>query len=149
MIKLFVHSLIFLLLQPYVFAEIDLLDVFSGRYRFTDQMTGEKVIFDIVERGEVFLDDSQDAYWNSTSIVNALGNEIGPEALPVMNIILAGGSDEQTGNLHIRLYLGGMLEVRLLDVVYAENDGYIFLQNIKLYKLRRKGHWEKLKPVDG
>ena len=99
------------------------MNVFKGEYKFTDDMTGNEVTFKVDKKGVVTMNDN-DTYYESDSAVNSLGTDLG-EGLSIMTVLLAGGSDEQTTTLHIRLYpnQNDGTVAGLLDIVYFENDG--------------------------
>lgn len=102
------------------------MNIMKGDYQFTDPMTGEKVEFSISNKEKVTMKEN-DAFYFANATALQLGNDLGPQGLTFLTVMLAGGSDEQTSTLVIRLFprqnYGDSSETGLLDVVYLENDG--------------------------
>ena len=154
--KFFLVPFIFLLIQSSPFAAVDesrAMQAFAGEYFFIDDFTNEKIYFILDSSGEIAVDENS-AYYEAATIVNVLGNDNGPNGLPIVNIMLAGGSDEQTITLHIRLYPKQYddydITARLLDFTYVENDGpngwsFAEIQNTKLYKTNSSGKFSEVK----
>jgi hypothetical protein len=119
--------LLFLFIQSYAFADVSpahARNVFMGEYKFKDLLTGSEISFVIQNNGNIELKEN-DTYYKAKTAINYLGNDIGPSGLSVMTMMLAGGSDEQTTTLHIRIYPHQIdrTKAELLDIVYFENDG--------------------------
>ena len=143
--------LTFILIYSSLLASVDegtAMEVFAGEYRFTDDFTGTDIYFIVDSTGDIALSDN-DTYYEASTVINLLGNNYGPIGLPIMNIMLAGGSDEQTVTLHIRIYPKQYsfddVAVGLIDFVYTENDGpngltfVNLLHKNKLYKVNSSG----------
>ncbi|EQC47263.1 hypothetical protein [Bacteriovorax sp. Seq25_V] len=119
------------------------MNVFKGDYKFKNPQTGNDVLFSITNKGEITLLENDDFY-NAKVEVQSLGNNLGPDGLSVMTVMLAGGSDEQTMTTFIRLYPVQIddkdsVKVAMIDAIQVENDGpngvtFLTREKIKLYK---------------
>ncbi len=146
--KILFCALLFLL-QSISYADVSpghAKNVFSGEYKLTDQLTGSEINFEIKSSSAIELKEN-DTYYQAKTAINSLGNNIGPSGLSVMTIMLAGGSDEQTTTLHIRIYphQETRTKAELLDIVYFENDGPNDISSaqiwskVKLFKKSKEG----------
>lgn len=120
------------------------MNVFKGDYKFEDPFSGDEVSFSITKKGKITLKEN-DSYYFAKVNVNSLGNELGPDGLSIMTIMLAGGSDEQTYTAFITIYpqQDVTTQVRLVDFFMAENDGpnelsSIYREAINLQKKDKK-----------
>ena len=129
------------------------MNVFKGKYKFQDEITGELVEFVIDKSGSVKLVENY-TYYVAKTTVNYLGNDLGPGGLSVMTVMLAGGSDEQTTTLHVRLFpeqhgTHGTV-AKLLDMVMVENDGPNEVTSVqvfkapKLFKQKKSGEYVEI-----
>lgn len=131
------------------------MNVFKGTYQYVDADNDITLQFTIDNRGQIALKKNNLYYFAKTNI-GALGNQLGPDGLSVMTIMLSGGSDEQTETIFIRVYpkqddKNSGAVVKLLDVVYAENDGPNYSSSVVsqpsalLYKQDASGKLAKVK----
>lgn len=100
------------------------MNVFKGEYQFNDPMTGEKVEFTITKKMKLVIKEN-DTYYEGRVHLMSHGLGIGPGDLPILTILLTGGSDEQTQSMVLRLYpeQDSSTVAKLLDAVFTENDG--------------------------
>ena len=121
--------LLSLLLSVPAFASMnqsDVMKVLKGRYQLDS--AGETLNFVIRSKGTILMLASTIDYVEGELQFTGSSNSIGPDGLPIANIILANGSDEETRDFHLLLtveqdWSGNNHEIKLITVFSTFNDG--------------------------
>lgn len=102
------------------------LKVLKGRYQL--QVAGETLNFVIRSKGTVLMLASSLDYINGELQFTGSSNSIGPDGLPIANIVFSDGSDEETRDFHLLLtveqdWSGEDHEIKLVTFFSTFNDG--------------------------